>query len=127
VAVALKRILIIDDEAGIQAIARLGLKMEADWEVLTASSGAEGMAIAESQQPDAILLDVMMPGLDGLATFGQLQSNPATQCIPVILLTAKVQASEQSQFKRLGVAGVIPKPFNPLTLASEMAAILHWP
>lgn len=124
---ALKRILIIDDEAGIQAIARLGLKIEADWEVLTASSGAEGMAIAESQQPDAILLDVMMPGLDGLATFGQLQSNPATQSIPVILLTAKVQASEQSQFKRLGVAGVIPKPFNPLTLASEMAAILHWP
>lgn len=123
---ALKRVLIIDDEACIQAIARLGLKMEADWDVLTASSGAEGIAIAESQQPDAILLDVMMPGMDGLATFGQLQANPATQSIPVILLTAKVQASEQSQFKRLGVAGVIPKPFNPLTLASEMAAILHW-
>jgi CheY-like chemotaxis protein len=121
-----KRILVIDDEVAIQTVARIGLQMEAGWEVLTASSGAEGMAMAESQQPDAILLDVMMPEQDGLETFGQLQANPVTQSIPVILLTAKVQASERSKFEQFGLAGIIPKPFNPLTLASQIAEFLHW-
>ncbi len=121
-----KRILVIDDEKGIQAVAQLGMQMEAGWEVITASSGAEGISKAQTQKPDAILLDVMMPDLDGMATFQQLQANPVTQSIPVIFLTAKVQTSEPNQFQITGVAGVIPKPFNSLTLASHVAAILNW-
>ena len=121
-----KRILVIDDEVGIQTVVQLGLKMEVGWEVLRASSGSEGITKAEAEQPDAILLDVMMPDLDGLATWRQLQANPATQSIPVILLTAKVQAAEKCQFKSIGVAGVLSKPFNSLTLASQVAEILGW-
>ncbi|ABW25872.1 response regulator [Acaryochloris marina] len=121
-----KRILIIDDEQAIQAVASLSLKMEADWQVITANSGAEGIAIAGQEQPDAILLDVMMPMLDGIETFKQLQQGPLTRSIPVILLTAKAQAAEQQQFQSLGVAGVITKPFNSLTLASQIAQVLGW-
>ncbi|WP_299488465.1 response regulator [Acaryochloris sp. IP29b_bin.137] len=121
-----KRILIIDDEQAIQAVASLSLKMEADWQVITANSGAEGITMAGQEQPDAILLDVMMPMLDGIETFKQLQQGPLTRNIPVILLTAKAQAAEQLQFQRLGVAGVITKPFNSLTLASQIAQVLGW-
>ena len=123
---SVKRILIIDDEEAIQAVAQLGLKMEADWEVFTASSGLEGITQAECEQPDAILLDVMMPTMDGIATFNQLQANGQTREIPVILLTAKAQAAEQRQLQEIGVAGVITKPFNSLTLASQIAQMLHW-
>lgn len=121
-----KRILIIDDEQAIQAVASLSLKLEADWQVITANSGIEGIAIAGQEQPDAILLDVMMPILDGIGTFKQLQQGPLTRNIPVILLTAKAQAAEQQQFQSLGVAGVITKPFNSLTLASQIAQVLGW-
>lgn len=121
-----KRILIIDDEQAIQAVASLSLKLEADWQVITANSGTEGIIIAGQEQPDAILLDVMMPILDGIETFKQLQQGPLTRNIPVILLTAKAQAAEQQQFQSLGVAGVITKPFNSLTLASQIAQVLGW-
>lgn len=93
---------------------------------MTASSGREGIATAEAEQPDAILLDVMMPDMDGPTTFQQLQDNPATHQILVILLTAKVQASNRRRYDELGVKGAIAKPFNPLQLASQVAAILGW-
>ena len=122
-----RRILIIDDEEAILAVAKLSLKMVAEWDVVTASSGPEGVIKAESEQPEAILLDVMMPQMDGISTFKQLQSNAKTQAIPVILLTAKAQAVEQRQYKQIGVTGVITKPFNSLTLANQMAELLDWP
>ncbi len=122
-----KRILIIDDEEAIQKVVKLSLKMEAEWDVLTATSGPEGVTNAETEQPDAILLDVMMPDMDGIATFKALQSNAKTEPIPVIFLTAKAQTAEKRQFSNVGVAGVITKPFNSLTLASEIAKILGWP
>jgi CheY-like chemotaxis protein len=122
----MKRILLIDDEEAIQIVAKLGLEMEAGWEVLTASSGSEGIVKAEQEQPDAIVLDVMMPTMDGIATFKQLQANEHTRSIPVILLTAKAQEAEQRQFKKIGVAGVITKPFNSLTLARQISERLHW-
>lgn len=122
-----KCILIIDDEQAIQAVASLSLKLEANWQVLTANSGAEGIDMARQEQPDAILLDVMMPIMDGIETFKQLQQIPSTHSIPVILLTAKAQAAEQQQFQNLGVAGVITKPFNSLILASQIAQLLGWP
>jgi CheY-like chemotaxis protein len=119
-------VLIIDDEEDIRAVAALSLETVAGWEVAMANSGAQGVARAESLQPDAILLDVMMPGMDGRATFAALQKNPQTAKIPVVLLTAKAQQSERQQLAALGVAGVLVKPFDPLTLPGEIAAILGW-
>ncbi len=121
-----KCILIVDDEESIQKVVRLSLRLEASWESITASSGKEGIAQAEKHHPDAILLDVMMPELDGIATFEALDENPKTRSIPVILLTAKTRAAEKRLFQSMGVAGVITKPFTPLTLASQIAKLLDW-
>ena len=120
------QILIIDDEEAILAVTQLSLKMVAEWEVVTATSGPEGVIKAEAEQPDAVLLDVMMPKMDGITTFKRLQANAKTQAIPVILLTAKAQATEQRQYQEMGVTGVITKPFNSLTLANQIAEILDW-
>lgn len=121
-----RRILIIDDEADIREVAALSLETLAGWEVMVASSGAQGLARATSYQPDAILLDVMMPGMDGPTTFKELRKNPATAHIPVLLLTAKVQASDQHLFANLDVAAVLVKPFDPLTLSSQVSGVLGW-
>ncbi|MBW4681227.1 MAG: response regulator [Microcoleus vaginatus WJT46-NPBG5] len=123
---AAKRILVIDDEEDIREVAQLSLEMVGGWEVITAGSGSEGIAKAEAELPDAILLDVMMPDMDGPATFAKMQLIKATQQIPVILLTAKVQATDQRRFAELGVAGVIAKPFDPMNLANQVAQVLDW-
>ncbi|MCJ8281376.1 MAG: response regulator [Rivularia sp. ALOHA_DT_140] len=104
----------------------MGIEIEAGWQVEIASSGAEGIALAQTQQPDAILLDVMMPDLDGISTLSQLKSNKKTQSIPVIFLTAKTQAADKKQFQNLGIVDVITKPFNSMTLAIRIAKILKW-
>ena len=80
--------------------------------------------MAHADRPDAILLDVMMPDIDGPATFRLLQDDPRTRDIPVIFLTAKAQTADRVAFSRLGVAGTLAKPFDPLTLTDEVAAIL---
>ena len=90
----MRRILIIDDEDDIREVAALSLEATAGWQILTAASGSEGMAIAATEQPDAILMDVMMPGVDGPTTFREMQQNPKIANIPVLLLTAKVQPQE---------------------------------
>ncbi|NJM70654.1 MAG: response regulator [Scytonema sp. RU_4_4] len=123
---SIKRVLIIDDEEAIQKVVQFGLQMAANWEVLTASSGPEGIVKAQSSQLDAILLDVMMPEMDGLATFRELQLHPDTQSIPVIFLTAKAQAAEKRLFNDVGVNGVITKPFNSLDLPEQIVKILNW-
>ncbi|MEN9521414.1 MAG: hypothetical protein RLZZ381_4002, partial [Cyanobacteriota bacterium] len=99
------------------------LEIMGGWQVITASSGNEGLKLAQVNLPDAILLDVMMPDMDGLSTFKQLQSNPKISNIPVILMTAKGLFTE-SNFTELGVKGVINKPFNPLKIADRVAAAL---
>lgn len=121
-----KRVLIIDDEDGVREIIQISLEVAAGWEVITAASGSEGLEIAQAEQPDAILLDVMMPELDGPATFEHLQADSKTKNIPTILLTAKAQMSEQKQFIDLGVSGVITKPFEAQNLVAQMRRILHW-
>ncbi|MEN9517838.1 MAG: hypothetical protein RLZZ381_426 [Cyanobacteriota bacterium] len=121
-----KNILLIDDEETIQEVVQVGISIEAGWQVEIASSGLEGINLAQNQQPDAILLDVMMPGMDGIDTLSQLKTNHQTSGIPVIFLTAKAQAAEKNQFKSLGVVDVITKPFNSMTLASQIAKILGW-
>jgi len=121
-----RRILIIDDEEDIRQVAALSLETVAGWEVMMANSGAQGLARAVDYQPDAILLDVMMPGMDGPSTFRELRKNPATAKIPVLLLTAKVQSTDQRRFADLGVEAVLFKPFDPLTLATQIASVLSW-
>lgn len=120
-----KRILLVDDEASILAVARVGLK-RMGWSVLTAASGREGIALAETEQPDAIVLDVMMPEMDGLATLKQLQDNPQVKDIPVIFLTAKTQKADRRRFYASGIKGFITKPFDPTTLASQISGFLGW-
>jgi CheY-like chemotaxis protein len=120
------RILIIDDEEDIREVAALSLETIAGWEVVKADSGAQGLARAIEHQPDAILLDVMMPGVDGPATIRELRKNPATTRIPVLLLTAKVQSSDQRRFADLGIEAVLFKPFDPLTLSTQIADVLGW-
>lgn len=121
-----KRILIIDDEDDIREVAQLTLEAVGGFEVLTAESGSEGLVKAQTEQPDAILLDVMMPEMDGITTFKNLQANPLTSNIPVILLTAKVQASDQRRFAELGITGMVAKPFDPMTLTEQVANVLCW-
>jgi CheY-like chemotaxis protein len=121
-----KRLLMIDDEEAIQIVAKFGINMAAGWDVLSASNGKTGIDTAAKELPDAILLDVMMPGMDGIDTFKALQANPLTAKIPVIFLTAKAQTAEWRQFNDLGVSGVITKPFNSLDLPEQIAKILHW-
>ena len=121
-----KNILLIDDEETIQEVVQVGIEIEAGWQVAIASSGQEGINLAQNQQPDAILLDVMMPDMDGIATLSHLKANAKTRKIPVIFLTAKTQATEKDQLHNLGVVDVITKPFNSMTLASQIAKILGW-
>jgi CheY-like chemotaxis protein len=120
------RILIIDDEDDIREVAALSLETVAGWEVAVASSGAQGLARAAEYIPDAILLDVMMPGMDGPTTFRALRKNPATSQIPVLLLTAKVQSNDQRRFADLGVEAILFKPFDPLLLPKQIAGALGW-
>jgi CheY-like chemotaxis protein len=121
-----RKILIIDDEDDIREVAALSLESVAGWEIVTANSGAQGIARAAEHHPDAILLDVMMPGMDGPTTFRELQKNPSTASIPVLLLTAKVQATDQKRFADLGVKSVLFKPFDPMTLSDQIAGVLGW-
>ena len=119
-----KCVLIVDDEEDVRSIAKLGLEMGANWQVLTASSGREALNIAQTDQPDIILLDLMMPDWDGRITLEQLKANPQTQNIPVILMTAKNQSSAEAKLAGLEVVAIFTKPFRPLQLSTQIDAVL---
>ena len=119
-----KKLLLIDDEDDIREVASMTLETMSDFEVVTASSGLAGVAKAEAELPDAILLDVMMPGLDGPATFERLQESALTRSIPVIFMTAKVQSGDRKRLAELGARGIIAKPFDPMTLSEEVRNLL---
>lgn len=119
-----KSILIIDDEEDVKEIAQMGLEMAANWQVITACTGREGLGIAKDRQPEVILLDLMMPEWDGKETLKQLKANLHTAAIPVILMTAKTQSAIASELQ-LDLAGVITKPFRPLELPAQITTILN--
>jgi CheY-like chemotaxis protein len=121
------KVLIIDDEPDIRRIARLGLTRVGKMDVVEAASGAEGLIKAKEERPDAVLLDVMMPGLDGPSTLARLREDPATAGIPVVFLTAKAIAAELDRLKVLGASGVLTKPFDPMTLARDLLTALGLP
>lgn len=120
-----RRILVIDDEEAIRIIIEASLSFTAGWAVLTAASGVEGMTMAQAEQPDAILLDVMMPGLGGIDLFHKLQAQTLTRNIPIIFLTAQAREIERKALEMLG-AGVILKPFEPEAIANQMKTLLNW-
>ncbi|HWQ32407.1 MAG TPA: response regulator [Blastocatellia bacterium] len=119
------KILIIDDEADIRLISKMSLSRIGGMEVIEADNGPDGVRRAEAERPDAILLDVMMPLMDGPATLAALRGNAATAGIPVIFLTAKVMDSEIRRLTAMGVAGVLTKPFDPLALPGQVQEILQ--
>ena len=118
------RILYVDDEADIREVAAMALELDPDLEVRTASSGEEALGIAPEWQPHLILLDVMMPGLDGPTTLAKLREKPETADIPVVFITARTQTQEVESFKAQGAKGVIAKPFDPMTLAAQVREYL---
>lgn len=123
---ATKRILIVDDEEDIREVVRVSLEEFAGWLTISATSGVEGLQIAKTEPLDAILLDISMPDMDGFQMCEELQADPATQQIPVIVLTAKVLPSDRRRLTDLDVAGVITKPFDPMTIWRKVAGILGW-
>lgn len=114
------KILIIDDDDDVRTIARLSLSRLGGFDVVEAKDGPEGVEQALRQPPDLILLDVMMPSMDGPQTLAALRSHPTTAGVPVVFLTAKVMRSEVDLLTRLGATGVLSKPFDPMTLADDL-------
>ena len=119
----LERILYVEDEPDIQAVARVALELLGGFQIRVCSQGAEALQEIRAFAPDLVLLDVMMPGMDGPATLQRLRADPETAHIPVIFLTAKVQASEVALYQAMGALNVIAKPFDPMTLADQVRSI----
>ncbi|MCX4246665.1 response regulator [Paraliomyxa miuraensis] len=118
------KVLLVDDDEDIRAIGEMALTEVGGMQTVLASSGAAALGLAAREQPDVVLLDVMMPGLDGPTTFRRLRDDPSTAAIPVVFVTAKVQRSEVERYVEMGAAGVIGKPFDPMRLPDDVRAIL---
>lgn len=119
----LTRVLYVEDEPDIQTVARLALEMLGGFTVEICSSGSEALEKIAAFGPQLILLDVMMPGMDGPTTLVRLRELPQFVATPAIFMTAKVQPAEVAAYKALGAADVIPKPFDPMTLAAQVSEI----
>jgi CheY-like chemotaxis protein len=120
------RLLLVDDDDSIREIARLSLERVGDWEVVAVAGGAEAVEIAAGDGGfDLVVLDVMMPGIDGPTTLARLRAGPLAAAVPVIFLTAKLQPADRERLRALGAAGVIAKPFDPMTLPGEIERILQ--
>ena len=118
-----RSVLLVDDEPDILLVAQMSLELVGGLKVLAAGTASEGLSLAARERPDAILLDVTMPGMDGPQALARLKADAATADIPVIFMTARVQGREVSRHLERGAAGVIYKPFDPMTLAQEIARI----
>ena len=119
----LNTILYVEDEADIRTVAQLALETVGGFTLTVCSSGEEAVQVGPSSRPDLILLDVMMPGMDGPTTLAALRKDPALADTPVMFMTAKVQPSEIQQYRDLGALDVIAKPFDPMTLADQVRGI----
>jgi CheY-like chemotaxis protein len=127
--VTARTVLVVDDDDSIREIAEISLQLVGGMHVLTASGGVEALETLElsrKQLPDVVLMDVMMPDMDGLTTFRHMQEDPDIRNIPVILVTAKVQVGDRQVWDGLAISGVISKPFDPMTLAEQVGQMLGW-
>lgn len=120
------RVLYVDDEPDIRTVAVMSLQLQADLEVQACPCGVLALQIARDWRPDVVLLDVMMPEMDGPMTRTALRDDPSTTDIPVIFVTARTQPSELARLLELGVTGVIAKPFDPMTLARQVSSLMGW-
>jgi two-component system, OmpR family, response regulator len=121
---SISKVLLVDDDQNIRFVAQMALEGLTSWKVITASSGGEAIEVARVEKPDLILLDLMMPGMDGPTTYAKLKQEDGLSSTPVIFMTAKVQTHEVESHLKLGAAGVIAKPFDPMTLHEEILQIL---
>ncbi len=124
-ALDIKQVLLVDDDQNIRTLAQMGLEGLTDWKVELAASGAEAIRKASELKPDLIILDVMMPGMDGPTTLGELRKVDSLTGIPVIFMTAKAQTHELELYQRMGAKGIITKPFDPMTLPDDIQGILN--
>jgi CheY-like chemotaxis protein len=123
---ATRRVLVVDDEESVRLVVQSCLEELAGWKVLAAASGAAGLALAIEQRPDAIILDVMMPGMDGLTFLKKMQDHPELQDTPTILLTAKVELTAPEHYLAYGAVGALAKPFDPMKLIQQVQVFLGW-
>jgi two-component system, OmpR family, response regulator len=121
---AIAKVLLVDDDPNVRKLAKMSLERVGHWQVAVAESGAEAMAIVVAEKPDVILLDMMMPGMDGTMILSQLKQLNEIADVPVIFLTAKVQMHEIEEYLSSGAAGVITKPFDPLLLPKQITEIV---
>jgi CheY-like chemotaxis protein len=121
----LTRITYVEDEPDIRIVAQIALAELGGFTLDVCGSGTEALERAPAFNPDLIVLDVMMPVMDGIATFRALHADPRLRDVPVVFMTARVQSHEIENYKAIGIRGVIPKPFDPLTLADQMRAMWH--
>ncbi len=121
----IRKVLLVEDEQDIRKVAQISLQFRGGWTVIVANDGIDGLAMAAAEKPDLILLDCMMPRLDGYETCQQLKLDPNLRDIPVIFLTAKSQESEIRKGLQMGAIGYLIKPFNPMSLADEIKKLLE--
>jgi CheY-like chemotaxis protein len=120
----IEQVLLIDDDPSIRKIAEISLSRVGKWRVLLADSGLQALDVVSREKPDVILLDVMMPGMDGPTTLKRLRENPSLCNTPIIFMTAKVQKHEIDTYCQMGAVGVISKPFDPMLLPAEVERIV---
>ena len=118
------RILLVDDEPDIREVVDVSLGLDRDFATRACASGADALVTAAEWSPSLILLDVMMPRMDGPTTLANLRKNPRTAHIPVVFLTARTQSGEVEHYISLGAQGVLSKPFDPMTLAASVRGYL---
>jgi CheY-like chemotaxis protein len=121
-----KKVLLIDDEEFIGQIVKSCIELFSNWQITTTKSGEEGLISVATDRPDVILLDMLMPSMDGFAFLKKLQADPQLADIPVVLLTSRVDLTESRKIAQLGVQGAISKPFNPTKLVDEITKVLCW-
>ena len=121
----IRKVLLVDDDEDIRVIGEMALTEVGGLTTVVAGSGEQAIALADAEQPDVILLDVMMPGMDGPTAFRRLREQPSTATIPVVFVTAKIQRHEVQRYLELGAIGVIGKPFDPMGLPTELLGIVQ--
>lgn len=118
------KVLLVDDEDDIRKIAKMSLDLVGHFETAAVASAREAIELAKRERPDLILMDMMMPGMDGLAALDEMRRTPELDAVPVMFLTAKVQRHEVEHYLACGAVGVIQKPFDPMTLPTEIRRLL---